>query len=268
MPVLKNIILSSTIHDPNSKFIKLAKPVILRIEEFFEKRVICCTPATSDKMISFLNDKGFIVFKGKKMRQVDNYKLVIEQSIKQIEKPNLEKILYIDFDRLIHWISNYPDELAEILIKNSDLDYLHFGRTYRAFETHPSTQKDTEGIINEIGSQILNFSEKKDIISVCFLISKTLGERIIQMKNDTITGFYSSWPIIFWSLARSKRYIEVEGLEWETPDQFEEEINEIGFEKWLEQFQSAEEWKKRVNMLHEGLLEYYQLVDFKKREIT
>ncbi|TFG15861.1 MAG: hypothetical protein EU535_00460 [Promethearchaeota archaeon] len=267
MPVLKNIILSSTIHDPDLKFKNLINPVLSLIKEFFETRIVCCTPVTNDALISFLLEEGFIVIKGEKLRQFDIYKLAIEHSLKQIKDPNLEKIFYIDFDRLIHWLSNYPNELAYLLEKNNDVDYLHIGRTTRAFETHPSTQKDTEGIINEIGSRILGFSEKKDIISVCFLISKALGECIIEMKNETATGFYSSWPIIFWNLAESKRYVEVEGLEWETPDQFKEEIDEQGYQKWLKNFQSAEEWKKRVTLLHEGLLEFYRLTDFKLHDI-
>jgi hypothetical protein len=266
MSQIKTIILASTLHDPESKFMKLMDPFLPVIEPLFKERVICCTPSTQKKVLNSLKAKGFRVVVGNSMDQVGNYKLAIQTSLKDVTDSKTQKIFYIDFDRLIHWIETYPEELSDVINNNIDVDYLHIGRTSRAFETHPPTQKETEGIINEIASKILSFKKKKDIISVCFLISKDLGAQIIKMKNSTVTGFYSSWPLIFWNLAESKRYIEVEGLEWETPDQFRDEINKIGFDKWLEKFQSAEEWRKRVKLLHEGLLEIYQLADLKFRE--
>ncbi|HZW32494.1 MAG TPA: hypothetical protein VFF52_17400, partial [Isosphaeraceae bacterium] len=41
---------------------------------------------------------------------------------------------------------------------------------------------------------------------------------------------------------------EVEGLEWETPDQYAAEIARLGYAAWLEQFQSALQWRRRVEM--------------------
>ena len=260
-----SVILASTLHDPELKLMKLMNPILPTIKALFKERIVCCTPSTQEKVLNFLKDDGFRVIVGTSMDYVGNYKLAIQASLEYITDTKAQKILYIDFDRIIHWINGYPEELSRIVSNNTEIEYLHLGRTSRAFETHPPTQKETEGIINEIASKILGFSEKRDIISVCFLISKKLGEYIINMKNSTITGFYSSWPIIFWNLAESKEYREVEGLEWETPDQFRDEINKIGYEQWLAKFQSAKEWRKRVNLLHEGLLEIYQLAEFEFR---
>jgi hypothetical protein len=262
----KTVILASTLHDPELKFIKLMNPILPKVKSLFKDRIVCCTPSTHEKVLNFLSTEGFKVVVGNSMNQVGNYKLAIQTSLEYITNSKIQKIIYIDFDRLIHWLNTYPEELSNLIINNTEFDYLHIGRTPRAFETHPPTQKETEGIINEIASKALRFSEKKDIISVCFLISKELGSRIIEMKNSTITGFYSTWPMIFWTLAETKKYIEVEGLEWETPDQFKEEIEMIGYDVWLEKFQSAKEWRKRVKLLHEGLLEIYQLTDLKIRE--
>ncbi len=263
MNKINTVLLSSTLHDPELKFMKLMNPILPKIETLFKERIVCCTPSTREEVLNFLKAEGFKVVVGNSMDQVGNYKLAIQTSLKYISNSKTQKIFYIDFDRLIHWLDTYPEELSNLIRNNTEADYLHIGRTSRAFETHPPTQKETEGIINEIGSKILGFSEKRDIISVCFLISNKLGEQIIKMKNTTIMGFYSSWPIIFWNIAGSKRYIEVEGLEWETPDQFRDEIDELGYEKWLLKFQSAKEWRKRLKLLHEGLLEIYQLAELK-----
>lgn len=266
MNKINTVLLSSTLHDPELKFMKLMNPILPMIETLFKERIVCCTPSTREEVLNFLKAEGFKVVVGNSMDQVGNYKLAIQTSLKYITNSKTQKILYIDFDRLIHWLDTYPKELSDVISNNREVDYLHIGRTSRAFETHPRTQKETEGIINEIGSNILGFSETRDIISVCFLISKELGEQIIKIKNNTITGFYSSWPIIFWNIAKLKRYIEVEGLEWETPDQFKDEIDKIGYDKWLIKFQSANEWRKRVKLLHEGLLELSQFTEFNFRD--
>jgi len=45
--------------------------------------------------------------------------------------------------------------------------------------------------------------------------------------------------------------IESEGLEWETPDRYREEIRDQGFEEWKRKYQTASEWRKRNKMLRD-----------------
>ena len=261
------MILSATLHDPQFNLESLLKSVLPIIKELFSKSIVCCTPPTIDKVSNFLEpNDDFEVVKGPNMIQIDNYKEAISVAIDSIESPISEKILYIDFDRLIHWASSFPDELTNTLKNNSDVEYLHIGRTSRAFETHPLTQRETESIINDFVSKILGFPETRDIISVCYLFTKELGEKLIKIKNNTKTGFYSTWPIILWKNASTNRYIEVEGHEWETPDKFLKEITKIGYEEWVKKFQTSDEWKKRVRFLHDAMEEIYQFVGFKFKE--
>ncbi|MFX0187857.1 MAG: hypothetical protein ACFE8A_08985 [Candidatus Hodarchaeota archaeon] len=258
-----NFLLCSTHHDPEFKLKNLLKKVASIIKKLFIKTIVCLTPTTSEKVYKFLSREGFMVIIGSSMRQIDIYRKALKTTLNNIEKQQTEKIFYIDFDRLIHWIHAYPNELTNLINKKIDVDYLHIGRTSRAFDTHPSTQQKTEIIINEIVSKTLGFLETKDIISVCGIFTKELGEKIMRVKNETATGFYCTWPLFFWNWATKKQYIEVEGLEWETPDKFKVEITELGYKEWVKQFQSPLEWEKRVRFLHEGLLELSQVSDFK-----
>jgi len=257
-----SIILSSTYHDPEFRLKSLLVTALPTIKEMFSQKIVYCTPSTKNAAYEFLTNEGFQVIISESIKQVENYKKSIKIAMNYVEHPQIQKIFYIDFDRLIHWINSYPDEFYNIFKINSDVDYLHIGRTLRAFETHPSTQKETEKIINELSSKTLGFKETIDIISVCFLFTKELGERIIEFKNSTTTGFYCTWPIIFWKLALKNRYIEVEGLEWETPDRFQPEISKVGYDEWLKKFQSFEEWKKRVQFVQDAIDELTLLVDF------
>jgi hypothetical protein len=197
------------------------------------------------------------------MKNIDTYKLSLTKTLEYIDDPLRQNIFFIDFDRLLHWIHAYPDEITVILQKEFNLDFLLIGRTPRAFETHPSTQKDTESMVNEIGSKILGFPTRKDLISTCSIFTKELGERILEFDNITTAGFYGTWPILLWTLASKKQYVEMEGLEWETPDRFVKEIKKQGYNAWLKQYQNSDEWEKRVRFLHEFLLELYEITEFK-----
>ena len=76
----------------------------------------------------------------------------------------------------------------------------------------------------------------------------------------TELGFYASWPVILWKNAKNKKYIEVEGQEWETPDRFQKEINKQGYNNWLSQFQTIKEWKLRVRLLEDCVLELAKFI--------
>ena len=258
-----SFLLCSTLHDPQFRLKSLLKSALPIINKLFLNKILCCTPSTAEKALPFLTREGFEVNVCHGLRQIDTYKLALKTTLNFIDNPLTQKIFYIDIDRLIHWANTYPEEIIEIF-KKENVDYLHMGRTPRAFNTHPSTQKDTEIIVNEIGSKVLGFSEIRDIISVCSIFSKELGEKILKVNNNsTATGFYGTWPIIFWTLASTKQYIEVEGLEWETPDRFNLEIKKNGYDSWLKQFQNQNEWKKRIRFVREFLFELNKLIEFK-----
>ncbi len=255
-------ILASTLNDPNKRLENLIKKVFPKIHNLFIQKIICYTPETNKKIIDLLETNDFKLISSPSMRQIDTYKEALKNSIDIIQNPIRERIFYSDLDRFLHWFDNYPNELKQLFLKYENQEYYHIGRTKRAFASHPPTQTYTEGIVNKIASKILDFSGIKDIISVCYIINKRLAEKILTIEHVTKTGFYGTWPILFWKWARSADYIEVEGLEWETADQYENEIKSLGYQQWLLEFQSQEEWIKRVNLLEDCLIELSQLIKF------
>ena len=266
MSKANSYILCSTIHDPEFKLKKLLKSTLPIIKNLFSLKIICCTSPSIEFSQFFEKHEDFIILTTSSLRQVDTYKTALKTTIKNIPNPNLrtQKIFYIDFDRLIHWVNSYPEELKDVLRKGTDdVEYLHIGRSDRAFDTHPSTQKKTEQLINKICSKVLGFSKIKDFISVCYIFTGNLGEKVLKLNNSTNSGFYGLWPIILWINASEKRYVEVEGLEWETPDRFPDEINKIGYNTWIEQFQNKNEWKKRIRFIDDFLFELFDNFELK-----
>jgi hypothetical protein len=258
----ESLILCSTFHDPELRLRDLIIKALPSIRKLFPTKIIACTEVTAKKLEAALPKNEFIIIGTASSKVVDTYALGFRTALRNLEKEN-EKVFYVDFDRLVHWILEYPEELENILRKNQEFDYLHIGRSERAFESHPETQKNTEKIINNIGSETLGFENPKDLISVCFIFNKTLCHRILSLENKTSTGFYGTWPLIFWNEALTKTYIEVEGLEWETPDRFISEIKEIGYSNWLKNFQSSSEWRKRVRFINDFITELKDLIKIK-----
>lgn len=163
--------------------------------------------------------------------------------------------MYIDLDRLLHWLANYPDEFWETASKCFETEFLHIGRNRPAFLSHPRTQQETEKIVNELSRQLLGFSGSYDCVSANWAFSIRLASKLLELKTHTSTGFYATWPIFLWHWAETKQYIEVDGQEWETPDRFRSEIEAQGYDAWLAQYQSSTEWDRRVTLLNECLKE-------------
>ncbi len=263
MSDFKQFIVSTTYHEPQFKLKTLLTSCLPFIKDNFSKVIVCCTPATSKDVLDFLEQEGFIVHVSTIDTEVNTYKQAIETALEYIENDGTQRIFYIDFDRLLHWIDKYPAELKQTLGRGENFEFVHIGRTPTAFETHPETQRDTESIINKIGSSVLELDKTRDIMSPCYILTKSLAETILEVNHLTNLGFYCTWPIIFWKLAKSKRYIAVEGHEWETPDRFQPQIKKAGYEKWIARFQSKKEWQKRVRFLKESMIELSRLVEYK-----
>jgi predicted glycosyltransferase involved in capsule biosynthesis len=259
-----SVIICSTLHEPEFRLKQSILSVIPFLKEKLSTVIISCTKNTSEDALNFLRANGFIISIPEDSNRISAYRDAIQTALEYIEFADSQRILYIDFDRLAHWIMNYPDEFLESIEKANSVELTHFGRTPKAFSTHPSTQKNTERIVNYLSSQLLGFNDTKDLISVCFSFTIQLADLILSKKYYTQMGFYAAFPVLLWNYAESKQYIQVEGLEWETPDRYQEVIKVEGYEKWFEEFQNTSEWKMRVGLVEDSIIELSKLYDFKK----
>lgn len=266
MNIFDSIIITSTLHEPEFRLRKSFEKALSFIKRYDPKIIVSCTSFSSSEVIKTLQKYDITVKISPKDPQIDTYSFAIRCALDACEEEQYLRIFYIDFDRLLHWINNYPSEIMDTMKNSLNFDLLHIGRSERAFQTHPRTQRDTEKIVNHVGSKIFGFSEDIDIISVSYIFTPKLGHHLLRYPSRTTVGFYGAWPLILWNHAKDSEYIEVEGQEWETPDRYHMEIEESGYENWSNSFQSTSEWKKRVRFVDECLEEMLALTDccFKK----
>ena len=146
-------------------------------------------------------------------------------------------------------------------------DFTVLGRTPRAFESHPHTQRDTETIINRLFGQISGFSWN-DVTSGARGLSRAAAEMIVAHVEDDELSTDVSWPLYLqrhgarsarsvWSLG----YLETEGLEFETADRFDDEIAVAGgLAAWIDRLENdPQEWVFRFDLARieiEAMLPY------------
>ncbi len=148
----------------------------------------------------------------------------------------LEHFHYCDYDRLLTWLLNYPDELMDIMNIVKKCDYLIIGRTERAFYTHPQDWRETEKISNKVFS--LEYGEEVDITAGSCALSKQSAVAIDQYSCAEMTD--AEWPMIIQRFTDGNiKYHEVEGLE------YIKKYNETSGDK-----SESEQWLGRIKLCY------------------
>lgn len=242
---MTDVALATPLHDPKGLIVPILEKNGRKLVEVYKSNIaVNVTPQTSIRVEELLENLGFKyeISGGKEIGE--DYRNAIRLSLKS----NAGFIQLLDFDRALHWVDRFPDELSKV--KNQleeSLGFVSFVRSKKAFETHPITQRSTETAVNAIASEVAGFGI--DIMSGSMGMERALAELIVKESSRDDFGFYAE-PLI---IAKKHKFpisiLEVDGLEWETPDQYKDQIEKYGYSAWLSKFQSLSEWEKRVKLL-------------------
>jgi len=156
--------------------------------------------------------------------------------VKNALKGESNFIHYCDFDRIIHWLRFFPEELQLLSLVLANTDFLITSRTTRAFLTHPQIQQEMEGITNQAFSLFSGF--KTDVTAGSSAMNKKTAQLLINNSRAEHNETDTEWPMLAMSSSLVVRQVKFEGLEFETPDYFEEEIRRAG---------GLEAWKKKLD---------------------
>jgi hypothetical protein len=208
----ESMILITTIHDPYMKLINdigLYAPII---NEIFEETYICISDKTG-KTITDICTKNYSNVKViRKKGAADARRNALKFAISKIKID--QKIMYCDFDRVITWLKLYPKELIEVINRfdgNLDKDYLVVGRTEKAFDTHPSSWKDTEIITNKMSALAFEI-ENLDITAGASIFTLSAGKSIAKLSKHSHTD--CEWPKIICDNSGIIGEIKVDGLSY------------------------------------------------------
>jgi hypothetical protein len=166
--------------------------------------------------------------------------------------------LYCDFDRWLHWVARFPEELSglpsRIARRRPRPWYVAIGRTARAFATHPEVQRVAEGAT--IRALELAIGRRIDATAGACWIAPPAARIIVEQSRETTMGTDLEWPALVWRVdPRRLGAVRVEGLEFESAAFAGEAIAAAGSEAaWIASvYQRPAMWQARLQLAADSI---------------
>lgn len=156
---------------------------------------------------------------------------------------------YADFDRLLHWLETRPQELERTTVDIQQADCTIIGRTESAFATHPQSMIQTEKLFNDVFSQWIG--QTMDFGAGSRGFSRQAVQTILENCTNTESlQMDVGWTVLLKQAGLIIDYFAVNGLDWETPDQYRDTVaDEALRQQMIEKADaSPKNWALRVQV--------------------
>jgi hypothetical protein len=245
--MLNRIALAATIHDPDGKLVDAIARDAAALKSVFGIFAINATVATDPRVIEAV--------KRELGAEVITHKTG-ECPIAQARRDAVElawqhggeTILHSDFDHIIRWIEDKPEELRQILITQPDVDFLVVGRSARAFAAGPQRLQQTETLVNHIFSLITG--ETWDLMFAVRRFNRKAAELIVSHSRSRDLANDVEWPLLARQLGLSTGYAAADGLTYRTMEDFgaATDTQDADPAEWIRRVRIADEHSQ--TMLH------------------
>jgi SAM-dependent methyltransferase len=189
------------------------------LEEHYARLVICFIPSGDPSVQEQFTSGQFsgdpqVMFCLNDQRRNGRY-MALKAAL---ENPG-EFIHYVDLDRLLHWVETRREEWLSMLDRLQQADYTIFGRTEAATRTHPQALITTEVLSNRVVSHFMG--KEMDVSAGSKAFSRAAAQYLVRQGNpDNSIGTDAEWPILLKRAGFSMQYILVDGLDYESGDQY------------------------------------------------
>ena len=242
--------LVATLHDPEAAVLPfLDREDVTGALRWYPHVCVAATVATDARVTKRLEKLGVRVVEGGTTG-------VSRRAALQAISPDLGSN-NIDFDRWLHWLMSWPDELANLSSRIERVAARQkvtpwcvlLGRTARAFATHPQVQRLPETATNRTLS--LTAGTSLDAVAGAVWLSAEGRQLVLASSVEESAATDLEWAGLV--LRRDPvRLIGLrfEGLEWETPDFHTAAIATAGGrEQWIrETFDTPDMWTARLQL--------------------
>lgn len=250
-----NVSLVGTAHDPDNRLLRLAQASLPVLKDIYASISVLCSASTHHELVGFLEKSGVMVRKeGRPPAGHKGLGRTRRDALQAGLATGCEHFHLCDFDRALHWVSHYPDELSKATWDIAAFDFLIMGRTPRAWATHPPAQNMTEALTNLVFAKI--YGAEVDIAGGSRGLSRKAARLLSLHSREETVGVDGEWPIILQQFPELKLgYRAYDGLEFESLDGREEEIaNAGGREAWAaKSLDSPEVWLLRIGLVQDTI---------------
>ncbi len=158
-------------------------------------------------------------------------------------------IHYVDLDRLIRWVELREDEWRRSVDLLTQADCVCFGRTLTAYATHPKALIETEATSNRLISHLLG--QRMDVSAGSKGFSRQAAAFLdAHTKPGASMGMDAAWLVLLNRAGYRIKYVEVDGLDWESADQFRMEAADAETQRQAAAEYDADprnwEWRAKV----------------------
>lgn len=242
--------LVATLHDPDGASLPyLARADVVAALRWYPAVTIAATIATDPRVVARLQVLGAQIVEGGPTGVAR--RAALEAAPSQLGSTN------IDFDRWLHWLVAWSDELEDLPSRIERVCQrqpvapwcIVLGRTARAFATHPPVQRIPETATNRTLS--LAAGASLDAVSGAVWLAPEAREIVLASSIEESAATDLEWAgLILRHDPARLRGLRFEGLEWETPDFHAAAIAEAGGrEAWVRAvFDTPEMWTARLQL--------------------
>jgi hypothetical protein len=244
-----NVALTTIYYDPEGRLLNPVRQALPVLQSLFDQITVLASQHAHPETVALLRAAGchVVIREEATGYDVPPVGLYRRTAVSHALQHNPNHIIYCDFDRAAHWANFYPDELKQAIARLPEHDFWVYGRTQRAFDSHPPSMTRTESMINDLFAQASGLAW--DVLAATRGMSAAVARFIVANSTEDSFGNDPAWPLLVRENGRfSLGYLETEGMEFETADAFPQEIAAAGsVEAWLaQQEQDPTTWLYRL----------------------
>lgn len=233
MEAQHSVTLAVTIHQPDERLATLTATQLPALSARYAAFTALCSAATNPRMLDLIRQHGALVqVEEEAPSGIQRIGAVRRSTIRLGLSAGTSHLQVCDFDRALHWVAHYPQELETVIADIANYDCLVLGRTARAWATHPPYQRETEPLFNRVFALVTGLSW--DIGAGSRGLSRRAAETLLEDSKEPTVGVDAEWPLLL--LQRAGFHVghrECEGLEFETADRYGPEIEAaVEYESW------------------------------------
>jgi hypothetical protein len=241
----------STLHDPHGSYLAALEERAGALG-WYSAVYVCATASTDERVVSALRALGTVV----EIRPERKPGVARRLTVELANRDGRTSMHYCDFDRWLHWVGRFPDELRSLQKTVAEMEprpwYVCFGRTPRAYATHPEVQQLAERATSRAFELVIG-REIDATAGSCWLSAEG-AEIIVQHSIEPTMGTDLEWPSLVWRHdPRRVAMVHTEGLEFESTE-FSQSAAEIGEAAWIEEtYQRPEMWQMRFQLAADSI---------------
>jgi hypothetical protein len=244
------VVLSLTVHQPDERLADQVQAQLPALARRYAALVAYCSRETHPTILGLLEQQGVPVTVNRaRSAGIHHIGVVRRDTIRAGLQADASHLQLCDFDRAIHWVTHYAQELAAVAAEIPAYDLLVLGRTPRAWATHPPYQAETEPLFNKVFA--LATGLPWDIGAGSRGLSRRAAETLLRISQEETVGVDAEWPLLL-RVRDTFRvgYRPCEGLEYETADRYQADIEAAGdYRTWERQMSSdPQQWTFRLEV--------------------